>query len=528
MATQYTAQAGDTANSIAAAHGFSNYQTAGISTPASGNYDKIAAGETLTIGNAKSGNASAIPTTPIVVSSKDSATGFTNNTSSLNTKTATNNVLTAKDASGNTLYYTVDPSGKVVYQNAPGGTASTVAGGGAKPNPTDLEKGAAAGAGTGAEPNITTGNPILDSLQSWEQTKDAQAQADALTQKQQIQTMLSTNLAANDATFAAQIAGIQNTYSGLIDTQTRINSLNVDRTKAYGLATGGALSTPLEYTDAVSEKEQAAADAIAKLDNQRDTLIGQAKAAQVSGDAKLLQDSMDSIDKVETDMKNTLAQIASEVTNRATLLNTVETQQKADQAAQSAKLLAAAAAQFGTQYAGLTDPKQQDQMIKNIVAQSGGMLDYGTVYAGLEKAKADAAATKTQAEKDAASIAKDKASANSSNASAAVDWAKAANGGNTPTASQSFFTKTDKLLTMTDASGNAYTDKNGYITPSGFKQLVQAAGEGGVTKTQLLQQYGGQLFPGDKNDYAGYGLTGADVKTLTGIVTYIPPTGTGN
>lgn len=436
-------------------------------------------------------------TSPVVVSSQDSAGQFQTNSTALTNKTTQQTFTTPSGA-------VVDATGNVITP-AP---AATNADGTPK---TAVEQGAAAGAGSGAEPDVTTGNPILDSLQAWEQTQDAAAAQTASDQKAQVASMLQTNLANNDSAAAAQIQSITDTYSNLIDTQTRINNLNINRTKAYGLASGNALATPLEYTNAVSAKESDAMAQIQTLDNSRDDAIAQAKAAQASGDAKLLQDSMDQVDTIESNMQSTLASLASEVTNRATLLNQVETQQKADQAAQSQKLLAAATAQYGTQFASLTDPTQQDAMIKNIVAQSNGMLDYGSVYGSLQAAAATASAAKTQSAKDASSLALQAAQTNEANASAAKTYADASK--SAATTPSDVFGAIDKLLGTKDSSGMPYIEAStGYFTKGGYQTLLNAAAENGVDKAAFLAQYGSYLDP---NAYANYGLTKADQDTLT-------------
>ena len=73
----YTVQQGDTANSIAPKHGFSNYKTAGISGFKSGNPDLITPGEVLTIGGTP-------PTNNLINTSTQSRQTFASNSSDLN------------------------------------------------------------------------------------------------------------------------------------------------------------------------------------------------------------------------------------------------------------------------------------------------------------------------------------------------------------------------------------------------------------------------------------------------------------
>lgn len=494
---QYTVQAGDTANGIAQAHGFSNYQSAGISTPKSGNYNQISPGEVLTLSNYKAGQASPIASTPPVISSNDVSGQFNSNTNAL--------------------------AGKVPPPVVPG--TGTGAGGTGSPTPTpdaplpavpvdaaaQAKLDAAKAAGT--VPSTTTGNPILDSLQLDADAKEAQNESDAAAQKQQVQTMLQTNLANTDAAFAAQISSIQSTYTGLIDTQTRINNLDVSRTKAYGLGTGNAISAPLEFTNAVSNKETDAAAAIAKLDNARDSAIAQAQAAEASGDATLMQDSMDQIDKIESDMKTTATQIQDEVTSRASLLTQVETQQKQAQQTQAAQLLAAATLQYSSDFIGANgDATKQDTIVKNIVAGSGGLITYSQALGSLSTAATTAATNKTQAAKDASTLALQAAQTTSAQSTAAKNFADAQKTQNTPTPSQTY-DKINQLLApgVTDKNGVPYLDANGKLTKQGFQTVVNAAATENMTRADFLKQYGSYLDP---NGYSNYGMTQAEIDGL--------------
>lgn len=60
-------------------------------------------------------------------------------------------------------------------------------------------------------------------------------------------------------------------------------------------------------------------------------------------------------------------------------------------------------------------------------------------------------------------------------------------------------------------------DSSGYITPEGYKYMVQNAPQLGVTKQDVLETFGQFLYRDPKNGYAGYQLTGADEKLLTAI-----------
>lgn len=60
-------------------------------------------------------------------------------------------------------------------------------------------------------------------------------------------------------------------------------------------------------------------------------------------------------------------------------------------------------------------------------------------------------------------------------------------------------------------TGVPYVDANGFFTPVGFKSILKAALEDGLSKKEVLQEYGQYLYLPDIDNY---GLTDADKKTL--------------
>lgn len=492
MAYQHTVQAGETLNGIVQGLGFSNYKAAGVSAVPSGNFDKVSVGDVIDIPNYTAGNAPTIGTTPPVISSKDVAGGFNSNSNTLDTKTTPPPTPTVADTK-------VDPNATTIEKNT---------------DAQNKKDGVPA----------SSGNPIFDSVEAQRKTDAAdteKAEADKVAAQS---ALLKTSLAAIDSTYASTLANIDSTYQANLATTKRINALNIDRTKAYGLATGNALSTPIEFTNAVSQRETEAAANISALDTQRNAAIAAAKAARDSGDAAALQSNIDKINQIETDMRSQLNDIATQATNRFNLLTKVADDQLNKQQDAAKSLLAAAALQNLDAYGNAKDDKAKDNIVKNIVASSGGQLKYSDVLGALQTGVSDAAKAKTQTAKDEADIAQSKASANASNASAAVNWAKSKNGGKDLTDADkknaSYATIND-LLSYTEAkpaaNGEFYTDKNGFVPPQRFHDLIDNAKEDGITRSDFLTEYGDKLYPGTDKDYAGYGLTQAEINKILGL-----------
>lgn len=466
-----------------------------------------------------------IASTPPVISSKDNAGEFASNTNALASKVPTTTPTSTQQTFTTPNGAVVDAQGNIITP-APGSDTT----GATSTAKTPIDSSANGGAGTTGLPTVTTGDPVYDSLQTWEQQQEQQNESDAAAQKAQIAQMLTTNLAANDATYAAQIAGITNTYAGLITTQTRINNLNNARVKAYGLASGNAMSTPIEFTYAVSNEEQTGLTAIQTLDDQRDSLIATAQAAQQSGDAKLLSDSMASVEQVETDMRNQTAALATLVTDRFTVLQKIEADQQTQLQQTQQNLLAAAVVKYGDQFNSATDSTTKDSIVKQIIQASGGVLDYGTVLGGLQTNATNAATTAETAAKDASTIALQGAQTTEAYASAAND---AANASKTSAAQQQ--DEVNSALDNYIASPAAKTggvpvlDQNGYFTKAGFTSAAAMAGENGMTRANFLQQYGSYLDPGG---YSNYGLTKQEQDVLNDVnkttPIYIPTSSTSS
>lgn len=62
----------------------------------------------------------------------------------------------------------------------------------------------------------------------------------------------------------------------------------------------------------------------------------------------------------------------------------------------------------------------------------------------------------------------------------------------------------NQLMGKKDSSGMPYTDANGYFTAQGFKNLVSAAIEDGITRSDFISQYADRLAP---DGAKAYGLT---------------------
>lgn len=335
--------------------------------------------------------------------------------------------------------------------------------------------------------NETSGNPLFDSVEA-----DRKAQQDEIKQQEsdriEVQRgLLTTGLALIDKTYQSTINNVMATYEASRSVQERINKLNISRTKAYGLGTGDALRAPIEYTNAVSQRETEAAAKINALDTARNAAIFAAEVARDKGEFDMLQNNMDKINDIEDQMRTSLNQVANEATSRLTLLTKINEQQMAEQKEQSTKALAEMAFKYSGEFDKADDTKK-DSIIKSIIAQNPG-ISYGEVYASLQKVAQD----KTDASYKTKKNAVDLANANLQNTKLLKEIN---NPKSNMTEAQS--TKQDANTVATQLSTRV--DDNGYLSPSDYKKARKAWVSAGYTAKDFDSRFAQDYVDPEKSE----------------------------
>ncbi len=387
---KYTVTTGDSAglNAIAKKHGFANYKEAGVTSVPSGNFDLIRPGDIIEMGNYDPNKITTIQKTTPVISSTDNAQQFRDNSTALATQVASLSTVT-KDATN--------------------GAVSAVA---YNPDAKPFGKGDTTTDATGKTVTNTTGDPILDKVNAWQSEQNAKFDAEAQQRKDEYSQLFTTQLANIDAAAKATIDGINATYDKRIKEEKRINTLNIDRVKAYGLGNGGQY-TPVDFGSAISEKETEAADHITALENERTNLIAQAKQAQANGQSGLLRQKMADIDTINNNLRTRLNDVAQESEKQYQLLRTVrqeaEAKQKAALAAMKDKFTNIAP-KYVSDFDKMDDAGK-DAFITKISTQTG--LDYGTIFGIMHSVSATETNTSLEQSKKLMDIAKTKVEINS-------------------------------------------------------------------------------------------------------------------
>ena len=240
------------------------------------------------------------------------------------------------------------------------------------------------------ETKTGSGDPIYDKLTAWQKEQDAKFEADAVVKKQAYEALYNTSLASIDASAQATINTINSTYDQRITEQKRINQLNVDRMKAYGLGSANALYNPIEYTDSVSLREEEASTKIKSLDNERNNLIAQAKTARDSGSSKLLRDKLGDLDKIDEQIRTQLHNVVIEADRQYTLLKNIRKDEETKHKEARAKMverLTMISPKYSGEYSKM-DNNEKDAFIEQVVRETG--LDYATVFSTLNKSVSEA------------------------------------------------------------------------------------------------------------------------------------------
>lgn len=456
MAFTYRVQQGDTLNAIAQKYGFANYKQAGISSVPSGNFDLIRPNEEITLANYDPNKVQTIQTGSPVLSSKDNQQQFREDGLKLDTSLNGLAVSTGIKPATDTTKAPAETTKQTPFATG------------------ELKEGV----------KETTGDPVRDSLNKWQQEQDIKFATESAARKEEYTQLFNTSLAAIDATANATINNINASYDKRTAEQNRINRINIDRVKAYGLTSGGQY-TPIAFSDAITNREQEAADKISELDSQRNSLIAQAKAARDNGQAKLLRDRLDDLGKIDTELRKQLQNVETEANNQYKLLRDIRVEEEKKHQEAVAKMktqLTAIAPKYAGDYEKMT-PEEKDTFIKKVMEQTG--LDYATIYGTLEGAATTVSTKALDIKKKEADIKSVEALTLDRQAATAKKWAETAN--------------VKKGVTATT------------FTPTELKKLEQA----GLSDAPRQQQLD-FLFLGDEYDPEDYETAGSTPATQNG------------
>lgn len=234
-----------------------------------------------------------------------------------------------------------------------------------------------------------------------EETAAGKAEVDAWgeEQKSRYEGMYNTTLASIDSTLASTLQGIQQTFARRIEEQKRINNLRIGRTKAYGLGGSTAKILPIQYTDAVTLREEEAAREINMLEGERTMLIAKAEAAAREGKNDALRAHMEDLNKTEERMRDRFNAIREESDRQLEIQKELRREVEKEQqeaARQTLARLTSLASQYLDEYDKAT-PEEKTKLIERLAQQH--KVKFSEAMDIMEEQSQTAALTKQAEEK---------------------------------------------------------------------------------------------------------------------------------
>ena len=469
MAIKYVVKQGDTLNDIAKGYGYKNYKDAGISSVPSGNFDLIRPGEEINIGNYDPTKASTIPTGAPVISSNDRKGEYDSLSGEINDRATDTSNLKGKSG--------VDETGTKGKDGK---------------NKTTTDE--------------STGDPVYDAYLRQRKTTEAKEQKWADDQARQIKQLLPETLSMIDDEYRASKFNIEATYAKLIDTQVRLNALDRDRIKAYGLQNGGQYM-PIEFTRAVSSSEQKGAGEVSRLEGERTGLLSKAKSARREGRIGAMRQNIKDLQDVEDQMRKRVDSLLKEVQTRFEITEKAREKKEKERQELLTKSVKTVAFKYLDDFNDASDPTKQDELIKKIIKDSGGTLseeDYYDIYSSLATASSDAETSALDLEKKRLDIENTKNTIYNRNRSTDATIKKAGK----DTEKDNVVANINEYFSLNNDDGNPIVGNDGFANPVEFKKVMTDAQNDGMSREDFLAEFAHLI--NEKNDPKDYGLTQAE------------------
>jgi len=371
---------------------------------------------------------------------------------------------------------------------------------------------------------VTVGDdPVGDELTEYEKAEKAKYEEQAEAERKRYNDLFSDSLAAINATAAATIAGLRETFDRRLDEQRRINKVRIDRTKAYGLGSGMATFMPMGYTDAVTRREEEAADEIKKLENERNALIAKAEAAARSGRADLLRQSIEDMHTVEERLQTNLERVRTQADEQYKILRDYrkEQEEKHEKSVQKMReRFSLVASRYVEEYDGL-DEAGRVALIKKLMKETG--LDFASIYSSLQTASSEAydlEQSRTEDKRETEKYEKEKADEKrgelrdiggdlyqvtydeEGNPKVKLVKAKVRTGGGGSTKTNQRDSDVADMVSFlegTDDNGNPILGSDGYMSPDHYEMAKKSWVEAGYDRKDFDKRFRGYTNPANPN-----------------------------
>jgi len=375
---------------------------------------------------------------------------------------------------------------------------------------TDTQPVGGTAAGT-AQSGTQTEDPYAKAMSDYNTLLDQNA-ADRTTKDAEWQSRL-------DETQKSLISSIEKKYEARRLKMQDLNSRMLEGKRIAGISAGRSRYAPGMEEGVLSTAELDGQARLAEIDAEELSLIAQAKQARDEASYNAFVQSMDRMDalaKEKLDVitklhENAVAQDKALEDKRKTQFSESQTLQQnslklADSLAPSVSEVLKGLKSQEEKTAYLTDVGKKYGVDAEILMSSIGEYETGATKDALDVKNIESQIASRQAgdalearreSRLASQDKKESVAAKKSDAFASINYLL------TPEAQQN----------VTKSGGIPYMDANGYLTPEGFKTLVSAAAESGVSRKEFLAEYGPMLYL-EENSAAKYGITAAEAKLL--------------
>ena len=371
-----------------------------------------------------------------------------------------------------------------------------------------------------------TSNPIDDKYKKMADDYSANMQS----QLDSAKTSFDSWKTSSDEIGNALIDGITKTFEASIAQMTEMNRQATARDTATGYSGGGGAAryAPQMNDAVISDTVQKGIMRINDLKAQEIEAIAKAKQAKNEDDIIHFNDYMKFVkdnNQAVTDELIKLSQQANadknEIIQQAQEQRAQQKAQFADDAATAKNYAASISEQLGT----LPDETAKKKFLEAMGKKLGidpfllesSALEYGATTAK-DALSAENIKSQIADREEGNKVATYNAETSRMNA---VTTANKANEGPKPTLAEkksSAFSGINQLLspdiqkTIVKNGGIPYVDSEGYITPEGFKAIVAAATEDGISRKEILDAYADQMYI-EKGKASKYGLTTKETAT---------------
>jgi len=309
-----------------------------------------------------------------------------------------------------------------------------------------------------------------------------------------------------EETTRAMIDSIQKKYEARRLKMEDINARYLEGSRIAGISSGRQRYAPTMQQGLLSTEEMDGQARLAEIDAEELSLIAQAKQARDEMSYKVFNDSMSRLDTVNKEKLDVITKLHNASIEQDKILEEKRKSAFEEQQTLQNTSLKMADSLASSVYKGLNSLKSEKdkEAYMETIAKK-----YGIDTEVLRSSAIEYGQKASREELEQANI--------RSQMAARTDDKKKATQAEVKTnaiSSINYLLTPEAQANVVKSGGIPYVDKNGYLTPTGFKTLIAAAKEAGIDRKEFLAEYGSQLYL-EEGKASVYGLTAKEAKDLS-------------